>query len=156
MSGSGKLFRIVSGINGWSLVVVGGLSLSISLISSAWAGVAISLAAVFHGFAELVLRKRVLRGDSGAARWMALNQIGLAASLSVYFTYQFVTLDGEALSASMKSPPLSDLLMLYSEPTRSQLVDTLPHLVGAFYALVAGVSWVVCGGTAIYYSNQRR
>lgn len=156
MSGFGKVFRVLSAINGWSLVIVGGISALVSLITGAWAGLAISVAAAMHGVFELVLRKRALRGDRGdAVRWMALNQLGLAASLTVYFTYQFMILDGDALSEALMQPPLSDLLMLYSESTRSQLVDTLPLLVGAFYALVAVVSWIVCGATAIFYWKQR-
>ena len=155
MSGFGKLFRVLSAINGWSLVIVGGLSLMASLAFGAWAGAAISLAAAFHGIVELVLRKRAQIGNQGdAVRWMALNQLGLAASLSVYFAYQAMILDSDALSLALMQPPLSDLLSLYPEPTRSQLVDTLPLLIGAFYALVAGVSWVACGATAIFYWKQ--
>jgi|TARA_B110000467_G_C18336230_1_gene498092 hypothetical protein len=156
MSSFGKLFRTLSAINGWSLVIVGGLSLLASLAFGAWAGAAVSLAAAFHGIVELVLRKRALIGNQGdAVRWMALNQLGLAASLSLYFAYQVMILDADALSLALMQPPLSDLLSLYPESRRSQLVDMLPLLIAVFYALVAGVSWVVCGVTAIFYWKQR-
>lgn len=156
MSVPGSTFRLLSAINGWSLVVVGSLSLLVSLIATAWAGVLISLAAATHGALELFLRNRVFGGDRvQAVRWLALNQLGLAASLSLYFAFQVMVFDDEAVYRALMASPLSEALFLYPEPMRSQLIDSLPFLVGLFYAIAAGVSWLVCGGTAIFYWSQR-
>jgi len=156
MSQYGVVFRMLSAVDGWSLVTVGGISLIVSLIATAWAGALVSLAVALHGAMELFLRKRALEGgQSGAVRRMALNQLGLAISLSLYFGYQLIILDDNAVYQTLMTPPLSDVLLLYPEPMRSQLIDSLPLLVRFFYAIATGVSWLACGGTAIYYWRQR-
>lgn len=155
MSQYGVVFKKLSALDGWSLVTVGGISLIVSSIATAWAGVLVSLAVALHGAIELFLRKRALEGgQSGAVRRMALNQLGLAISLSLYFGYQVIILDDNAVYETLMTLPLSNALLLYPEPMRSQLIDSLPLLVRFFYAIAAGVSWLVCGATAIYYWSQ--
>ncbi len=155
MSARPSLFRLISAVNGWSLVVAGGLSLIVSLFATAWAGVLVSLAAAAHGTFELLLRKKMAGEDRVAiARRMALNQLGLAASLSLYFAYQFATLDAAALSEMILKSPLYDELVLYSDLTGIQIFSSLPTIVGVSYAVAAAVAWLVCGGTALYYWLQ--
>ena len=128
----------------------------VSSIATAWAGALVSLAVALHGGIELYLRKRALGGDhSQSVRRMALNQLGLAITLSLYFGYQVIILDDKAVYETVMTSPLSDVLLVYPEPLRSQLIDSLPFLVRIFYAIAAGVSWLVCGGTAIFYWSQR-
>ncbi len=154
-SRSRKVFHALSRLNGWSLVVVGVLSLAISAYSGGWAGMVISLALLLHGVYEIVLSKRSETGElKGPARRMALNQLGLATSLSLYFAYQMRVLDADVLMASLVKSPLYDALLLYPEDLRLQLLDSLPTILGAFYLVAAVVSWIFCGGTAVYYWSQ--
>ncbi len=62
---SRKVFHTLSRLNGWSLVVVGVLSLAISAFSGGWAGMVISLALLLHGVYEIVLSKR---SETGALK----------------------------------------------------------------------------------------
>mgnify|MGYP007096637528 CR=1 FL=1 len=156
MNPPGAVFRTVSAINAWSLLLVGGLSLFGTIVMASLAGALVSLAVAIHGALELSFRRRILNEDgSSAANWMALNQLGLATTLSLYFAYQVMILDGEAVSATLMASPLADVLLIYPEPMRSQLVEMLPFLIGIFYAIAAGVSWLVCGVTALFYWMQR-
>ena len=154
--GSGtSIFRLLSALNGWSLVCLGGISLIVSSIAMAWAGILVSVAATLHGIFELVLRKKMQGENSGSvSRRMALNQLGLAASLSLYFAYQVSSLDEDALMTLLLKSPLYDALLMYPDEIRIQFMETLPRMVGLFYVAVAGITWLVCGATAIYYWRQ--
>lgn len=156
-SRSRKVFHMLSRLNGWSLVVVGVLSLTISAYAGGWAGIIISLALLLHGVYEIVLSKRSETGElKSRARRMALNQLGLATSLSLYFAYQMRVLDTEAMIVSLVDSPLYDILLMYPEDLRIQLLDMLPTMLGVFYLVAALVSWIFCGGTAFYYWSQGR
>lgn len=147
-----RVFHVLSRINGWSLVIAGFASLGISAYANAMAGLLISLAVTFHGLLELVLSKKGVTGEAKpATRWMALNQLALAASLSLYFAYQTTTLNEEALIEQLLSSPVYDVLLVYPEALRLQLIDSLPAMAGTFYVVAAVVSWLFCGGTAVYY-----
>ena len=147
-----RFFRFLSGISGWSLLGVGLLSLGISLYANAMAGMCISLAVCIHGSLELLIRRRVLEHFSpGGLRGLALNQLGLAASASLYFAYQSINLDVNALYALALKPPISEALALYPEDLRRQIMDGLPFLAGLFYVIAAAATWVACGLTALYY-----
>jgi len=87
---------------------------------------------------------------------MAFNQLGLATSLSLYFAYQMSVLEPEVLIASLLESPLYDVLLMYPEDLRLKLLDGLPKMLGVFYIAVAVVSWIFCGGTALYYWSQGR
>ncbi len=154
---SSRAFRVLSLLNGWGLVVVGTLSLGISAYAGGWAGVIISMALILHGILEIVLSKRSVAGDlKSCSRRMAFNQLGLATSLSLYFAYQMSVLEPEVLIASLLESPLYDVLLMYPEDLRLKLLDGLPKMLGVFYIAVAVVSWIFCGGTALYYWSQGR
>lgn len=152
-----RTFHILSRLNGWSLVIVGILSMGISIFAGGWAGVIISVALVLHGVYEIVLSKRSEAGElKSPTRRMALNQLGLATNLSLYFAYQMRVLDAENLIASLLDSPLYDILLMYPEDLRLQLIESLPVMTGMFYLVAAVVSWIFCGGTAVYYWSQGR
>lgn len=147
-----SLFRVLSGTSGWSLLAVGLLSLGVSIYANALAGICVSLAVTLHGTLELLLRKRVLSEfRPSGLRSLSLNQLGLAASASLYFAYQAIALDVNALYAMATKPPIADALALYPEELRLQVMDALPFLAGMFYAIAAAVTWIACGVTALYY-----
>lgn len=156
-SRSRRVFHVLSRLNGWSLAIVGVLSLAVSAYARGWAGIIISLALLLHGAYEIVLGKRAESGElKSSARRMAWNQLGLATSLSLYFAYQMSVLDSEALIVSLLDSPLYDILLLYPEGLRLQLLDSLPMMLGIFYLAAAVISWIFCGGTAIYYWSRGR
>jgi len=112
---------------------------------------------ILHGILEIVLSKRSVAGDlKSCSRRMAFNQLGLATSLSLYFAYQMSVLEPEVLIASLLESPLYDVLLMYPEDLRLKLLDGLPKMLGVFYIAVAVVSWIFCGGTALYYWSQGR
>ncbi len=150
-------FHVLSLLNGWSLFVMGTLSLGISAYASSWAGVIVSMAIILHGTLEILLSKRSAADSlKSCSRWMAFNQIGLATSLSLYFAYQMSALEPNVLIASLLETPLYDALLMYPEDLRLKLLDGLPKMLGVFYIIVAAVTWIFCGGTALYYWIQGR
>ena len=142
----------LAGINGWSLVVAGTASLLIAAIARSSAGILISLAILGHGSLELRFRKTASEnGDRSQGRRMAFNQMGLAASVSLYLAYQTLILEPTMVIESLMRPPVSDVLKLYPLDMRTWIIQSSPRFVGTFYALAAVISWIVCGATAAFY-----
>ena len=147
-----RVFLALSGINGWSLVVAGTASLLIAAIARSSAGILISLAILGHGSLELRFRKTASEnGDRSQGRRMAFNQMGLAASVSLYLAYQTLILEPTMVIESLMRPPVSDVLKLYPLDMRTWIIQSSPRFVGTFYALAAVISWIVCGANAAFY-----
>ena len=147
-----RVFLALSGINGWSLVVAGTASLLIAAIARSSAGILISLALLGHGSLELRFRKTASEnGDRSQGRRMAFNQMGLAASVSLYLAYQTLILEPTMVIELLMRPPVSDVLKLYPLDMRTWIIQSSPRFVGTFYALAAVISWIVCGATAAFY-----
>ncbi|MAM90052.1 MAG: hypothetical protein CMI15_01070 [Opitutaceae bacterium] len=155
--GKDRLFLALSGINGWSLVVAGMVSLLISGFARSLSGIIISLAILIHGSLELSFRKTASeRGDRFQGRRMAFNQMGLATSVSLYLAYQAFSLEPDAVVEALMRPPIYDVLVLYPLDVRTWLIQSAPKMIGSFYALAAIVSWIVCGATAAFYWPRRK
>jgi len=147
-----RVFLALSGINGWSLVVAGTVSFLIAAIPRSLEGVLISSAILGHGSLELRFRKTAREnGDRSQGRRMAFNQMGLAASVSLYLAYQSLILEPTVVIESLMRPPVSDVLNLYPLDMRTWIIQSSPRFVGTFYALAAVISWIVCGATAALY-----
>ena len=147
-----RVFLALSGINGWSLVIAGTASLLIAAIARSSAGILISLAILGHGSLELRFRKTASEnGDRSQGRRMAFNQMGLAASVSLYLAYQTLILEPTMVIESLMRPPVSDVLKLYPLDMRTWIIQSSPRFVGTFYALAAVISWIVCGANAAFY-----
>jgi len=147
-----RWFLALSGINGWSLVLAGAVSLLLSLFADSVPGILISLAIGGHGLLELRFRKFASQnGDRSQGRRMAFNQMALATSISLYLAYQALSLDPDAVIESLMRPPVYDILSLYPVDLRTWIIQSAPRMIGSFYAIAAGVSWVVCGATAAFY-----
>ncbi len=152
-----RIFRLLSRVNGWSLVLVGLVSFGISVYAGSIAGTLISAALALHGALELGLSKKAAAGEwKSATRRMAFNQVALAVSLSLYFAYQIITLDEEALMTQLAASPIYDILLLYPVDLRYEIIESLPFLIGLFYGVAALISWIFCVATAIYYWTQGR
>ncbi len=150
------LFCLLSGLSAGSLLVVGAISLTLSIYTQAAAGILISLAICGHGWMERLLRRRALRGEELGLRLLALNQLGLAASVSLYLGYQALNLDIDALYALALNPPVANALALYPDELRLRIMDALPFLAGLFYVIAAAATWIACLATSIYYWRCRR
>ena len=147
-----RLFLALSGINGWSLVIAGAVSFLIAAFARTPAGILVSLAILGHGSLELRLRKTASEnGDRSQGRRMAFNQMGLATSVSLYLAYQALKLEPAAVIESLIRPPVSDILNLYPLDMRTWIIQSSPRFIGAFYAIAAVITWIVCGATAAFY-----
>ena len=87
---------------------------------------------------------------------MAWNQIGLAASVSIYLAYQVSVLDEELVMALLVESPVYALLEMQPASMRQDMLDLMPAMVGLTYMLAALATWVVCIGTAVYYWRVTR
>lgn len=146
---------IVAALSGGSLVFFGGVSLLISALSRSLPGGLVSLAVLGHGVVELMARYRFLKAfepTSGRCLW--INQLVLAANITVYAFWQLHQLSDEAIAKLMAHPNVQELLALYPIESRSYLMDMLPMMSRLLYVAVIGVAWLGCGVTAYYYLKK--
>ena len=83
----------VSLVNGWSISIVAGLSLLVTLALGDGLGILVSILVTGAGVTELLGRHRLKGGDAGGGRWLLAAQLGLMAVLCGYCIWQLLNLD---------------------------------------------------------------
>jgi hypothetical protein len=68
---------VISGMNGWCVTFLGGVSILVSLSMGSWYGVIISLAITASGYMELRGRQELKRKRSEARMWLTGSQLWL-------------------------------------------------------------------------------
>jgi hypothetical protein len=142
--------------SGTSLAVLGGLSALLNVMDPLTASFIVSVAVVANGVLERRFAAGLERREPAAAGRLAANQGALGMEVVVYSLWQARGITPDAVRAYLADPNLSVLLEMYPSDQVQALVDTLPALIQAFYALVAGVAVVGCALTALFYLSRRK
>lgn len=96
MSDSDKVLRrvlVVSGMNGWSVIVLGGLCTLAALLFFNLLGLVIGLAVTASGYMEIKGRSALKNDLSEAGKLLASSQIWLLCVIVVYAGYQLLSFD---------------------------------------------------------------
>jgi len=144
--------------DGWSIVIVAGLSGLVSLVQGGWFGAGAALLVVSAGASELHGRRRLLRHDTGGLAWLIGAQVFLLAVIWVYAWYRWRYFDPAAiwseLPAFVRTELDRQMLAAGLEPAldRPPLLRMTNVLV---CAILAFVTLLYQGGLAFYYLRQR-
>lgn len=139
----------VAAFNGWTMVLFAAVSIISGLfgLPALVLGVGLSVIAVV----ELKGSKRLRVFDLAAPRWLALNQIGLAAIVSLYAAW--------GIAQALIGPGPYDEHIAAGGKLAETLapIDRLTRLVSVgFYAALIVGSIIAQGCTAVYYLTRRR
>lgn len=148
---------ILALISGASLAGFGAISLIVSVFSLSLIGMAVSCLLLIHGIVELTWRRRLASGEARkASRAMAINQVGLACSVTLYAAWQIVALDPGEVRRLLLRPAVRPVFEMYPPSLQADLWQNLPAYVQLLYGLVIAVAWIGCLATAVYYWLQGR
>lgn len=138
--------------SGWTTLLAGALSLPFALGNSPMLVFCIALAGI--GAREVSLRKRLIMLETTASKKLAINQLCLAAALSVYAVYMLTT----APAQGMVEKALASDPALQSSPEMAAMLDDMVELekVGTalMYIGMIAVAGLVQGTTAVYYATK--
>lgn len=151
----GSVVSLLSLVSCVSLLVFGVASFLLSLAFLEKSGVLIGGALLFHGTFELRKRERFLKSRSESfASQLAWNQIGLAASVSVYLLWRYLQFDDAALLAVLEQEPVKTLLEQWPPEFVSEFKELLPSLAALSYSLAGVVAILGCVGMAALYRRE--
>ncbi len=141
----------VSLVNGWSITIVAGLSLLVTLALGDGLGIVVSLLVTGAGVVELRGRHWLKGGDTGGGRWLLAAQLGLMAVIYCYCLWQLRHVDPPGALSSL---PAEQLKIFESIGyTKAALEKSVTVAMVAIYAGVMLASLLHQGG--LYYFYRR-
>lgn len=149
----------IARVDGWSIVIIAGLSGLVTLIQGHGLVTVTALLVVLAGAGELYGRRRLLRRDSRGLGWMIGAQLVLLVLIWSYAWYRWRYFDPATLWAELpglvRTALERELLAAGLDPEldRPLLLDLMNTLTCAVLALV---SLAYQGGLAFYYLRQQK
>lgn len=149
-SALGKVLA-VSFINGWSITIIAGLSLLLTLFIGNVTGIVISLLVTLAGVVELHGRQRLKAGDALGGRCLLAAQLVLMAVLCVYCLWQLLHLNPQDV---MKLIP-AEIREVYEASGNLSHLERLAQMgLVAVYGGVILASLVHQGGLFYFYRRS--
>jgi len=146
----------VAKVSSLTMLVLGGLSLLVSLPRPLSAGFAISVAVVINGCIERRFGRRLAAYDPVAPSRLALNQIALGLEVLAYAAWQARAIGPEQLDAVLRRPLVAQVLAALDPEVVRQMLEQLPAAVGVVYWIVGAGTLLGCAATAVYYFSRSR
>lgn len=151
-----KSVRVISILNGSGMIVLGGVSLLMTLPPPLTAGFWVSIAVLMHGGIEWKCSRRLSLGKYSVLKGLAVNQMALACSISAYALWKLIFFDKGSLAEVFKSPMVQQYLSFFSAEEQKMLYDVFPGMVQLIYILLIPTVWLGCGGLAWYYWTKQK
>jgi hypothetical protein len=140
---------VISGMNGWCVTSLAGVSILVSLLMGSWYGVIISLAIAASGYMELKGRQK-LQGKLPEARmWLTGSQLWLLFIIVSYAGYQLLVFDPSNMLKDI--PQAEQQAMKGIVEANAQLLSTMYK---AIYIAVIIASFIYQGGLWLYYRRD--
>lgn len=142
----------VAGFDGWSVVIVAGLGMLLSLLFGSLNGIFVGLLLIGAGAMELHGRRLLRRRNAAGMRWLVRAQLFLLSVILVYCASRLGSFDAETAMGNL-TPDMEAAL------TEAGLAkaDILPLVQTAFvatYAILALLTLIFQGGLALYYRSR--
>jgi len=139
----------ISGMNGWCVTFLGGVSILVSLSMGSWYGVIISLAITASGYMELRGRQELKRKRSEARMWLTGSQLWLLCIIVSYAGYQLLVFDPSNMLKDI--PPAEQQAMKALVESNAPLLSAMYKAV--YIAVIIG-SFIYQGGLWLYYRRD--
>ncbi|MEZ5277598.1 MAG: hypothetical protein R3F07_14555 [Opitutaceae bacterium] len=155
---SDRLRRVgtVARVSGFTMMLLGALSLLFSIMSPLTAEFAVSLAILVLGVFEWRLGALLKKGQAEASLRLALNQLAVAGVVTAYSIWKIVVTTDEAVAGLLSRPEIAPTLDLLDPVMRAEVMDRLPGAIRLAYLVIVPVVWMGCGGMAAYYYFKGR
>ncbi len=142
--------------SGWVMLVLGALSLLVSLRAPVSASFAISAAVVVNGWIELRFGRRLRSHDPAAPRWLAGNQLALGIEVAAYILFQSQAFGPGQIENVLRRPSIRQILSALDPEAVRAVVDMLPETLRLAYFTVGVLALAGCIAAAAYYASRAR
>ena len=143
-------------VSGFTMILLGALSLLFSITSPLTAEFGVSLAILVFGLIEWRLGARLNSGRIEATVGLAFNQLSVAVVVTAYSIWKIVVTTNEAVLALLSRPEIAPTLDLLDPMMGAEVIDRLPGAIRLAYLMIVPVVWMGCGGMAAYYYFKGR
>lgn len=161
-----KRVLTISWLDGWSLVVIAGLSLLLTLLMGELLGIAISLLVLAAGIIELRGRRALQRRQADGMKLLVRAQLFLLTVILVYCARSLGSFDADYMRDDL-IPKMREMLqvtlginlddlMQQSGLTVAELVPLVHKAFLLLYGGVAMISIFFQGGLALYYRSKTK
>ena len=143
----------VANFSGITTLVLGVLGIGCLAFGVNAQGVLAVVVMIAIGAVELVGRQRILRGDEGAPKLLAMNQLAFIAAITIYCLVQMATTSVKASLDELNKAAQGqlDVGQLLSKDNQQQM----QLAVYGFYGIVMLISWASQGRLALYYWRRK-
>lgn len=149
-----KRVQSVSLFNGWSVVVIAGLGILLTLVLGDLLGSIIGMLAVTSGWMEVRGHQKLKQRDPAGMTWLVRSQLLLLTVILVYCASRLGSFDGDTAMASLT--PDMEAVLKESGLERGDILPLVRTAFIATYITVAAVCLVYQGGMALYYRSRTR
>lgn len=144
----------VSRFNGWSVVVIAGFGILLTLVLGDLLGSIIGMLAVGSGWMEVRGHQKLKQRNPAGMKWLVRSQLFLLSVVLVYCASRLGSFDADTAMANL-TPDMEAVL----KDAGLERADILPLVRTAFlatYVTVAAVCLIYQGGMALYYRSRTR
>lgn len=144
----------VSRFNGWSVVVIAGFGILLTLVLGDLLGTFIGGLAVVSGWMEVRGHRKLRQRDPAGMKWLVRSQLFLLSVVLAYCASRLGSFDADTAMANL-TPDMEAVL----KDAGLERGDILPLVRTAFlatYLTVAAVCLIYQGGMALYYRSRTR
>jgi hypothetical protein len=146
----------VARVSSFAMLVLGAVSVLVSVRAPLSAGFAISVAVCLNGWFERRFGRRLAARDPGAPWRLALNQVALGLEVLAYAAWQAHAIGPEQIDAVLRRPFVARFLTALDPSVLANLLEQLPAAVRLIYFVVGGGTCLGCLATAGYYASRAR
>ncbi len=158
-----KRVLLISRLDGWSIVVIAGLSLLLTLVLGELLGLGLSLLVLVAGIMELRGRRALKRRDPDGMKLLVRAQMFLLTVILVYCARCLGSFDAGYLQEQL-IPEMRQNLLLFginfdevlkeADLTVAEIVPLVRMMFVVLYGTLAFVSILFQGGLALYYRSK--
>lgn len=146
----------VGRVSSWVMLVLGGLSMLVSITRPLSAGFAISVAVIVNGWVERRMVRRLAAHDRAAPARLAFNQLALGLEVLAYAAWQAHALGPEQIDAVLRRPLIAQFLAALEPGVLGPVLEALPAALRIVYLVVGAGTFLGCAATAGYYLSRSR
>ncbi|SDR84121.1 hypothetical protein [Opitutus sp. GAS368] len=149
-----KRVLAIARFNGWSVIVIAGLGVMVTLLLGDLVGTFIGVLAAAAGWMEVRGHRMLRRRDPAGMTWLVRSQLFLLSVILVYCVTRLGSFDADTAMASLT--PDMEALLKEAGLARGDILPLVRTTFLATYLTFAVVSIIYQGGMALYYRSKTR
>lgn len=147
-----KRVLAISRFNGWSVIIIAGLGILLTLVLGDLLGTIIGLLAVVSGWMEVRGGRKLRQRDPEGMKWLVRSQMLLLAVILAYCASRLGSFDADTAMGNLTPDMAASLKEVGLE--RGDILSMVRTTFYTTYITVALVTLLYQGGMALYYRRK--